>query len=261
MTARTFGCASAADVSIDTMRACASGLRSTAPCSIPGRLTSSTYVPWPRMKRGSSLRFMRPKPIGRSSMVAISDLLCGRGDGTRRRGLVLGRPAHRLDDVRVARAAADLPRDRLADLLVGRARIAVQQRPRGHDHAGGAEAALEAVRLHETLLHGVERAVALHVLDGADLVAARHRGEHGAGLHGLSVEVDDAGAAVGGVTAPVGTGQAERLAQEVHEQQPRLDLPRDLAAVDGHGHLHGVTPPRAARARLRAGARAWSAPR
>jgi hypothetical protein len=42
MTARTFGCASAALVSIDTIRACANGLRSTAPCSMPGSRTSST---------------------------------------------------------------------------------------------------------------------------------------------------------------------------------------------------------------------------
>ena len=42
MTARTFGCCSAADVSTETMRACASGLRSIAPCSIPGSCTSST---------------------------------------------------------------------------------------------------------------------------------------------------------------------------------------------------------------------------
>ncbi len=42
MTALTFGCASAADVSIETMRACAYGLRRMAPCSIPGSWTSST---------------------------------------------------------------------------------------------------------------------------------------------------------------------------------------------------------------------------
>jgi hypothetical protein len=42
MTAFTPGSASAAEVSMDTMRACANGLRRTAPCSMPGRLTSST---------------------------------------------------------------------------------------------------------------------------------------------------------------------------------------------------------------------------
>ena len=51
-----------------------------------------------------------------------------------------------------------------------------------------------------------------------------------------------AGAAVAGVAAPVGAGQAEHVAQEVHEQQPALDLPGDLAAVDGHRDLHRRAP-------------------
>jgi hypothetical protein len=42
MTAFTFGWASAADVSMATMRAWAYGLRRIAPCSMPGSRTSST---------------------------------------------------------------------------------------------------------------------------------------------------------------------------------------------------------------------------
>ena len=42
MTALTFGWASAADVSIETIRAWANGLRRMAPCSMPGSCTSST---------------------------------------------------------------------------------------------------------------------------------------------------------------------------------------------------------------------------
>ena len=38
MTALTLGCASAAEVSIETILACASGLRRIAPCSMPGKL-------------------------------------------------------------------------------------------------------------------------------------------------------------------------------------------------------------------------------
>src|SRR2546423_737083 len=177
--------------------------------------------------------------MGRSSTVAISRS-SARGLDGQCDGLVLSRPLHRLDDVHVARAAADLPGDRLADLLLGRVRIAVQKRPRGHDHARRAEAALEAVFLHEAHLHGVELSVLLHVLDGAHLVAASHRGEHGARLHGLAVHEHGAGAAVAGVAAPVGAGEAQVLAQEVDEQQARLDLLGDLLAVDRHRHLHGV---------------------
>ena len=41
-TAWTFGCCSAAEVSIETIRACATGERSIAPCSVPRRWMSST---------------------------------------------------------------------------------------------------------------------------------------------------------------------------------------------------------------------------
>ena len=41
ITALTFGWASAAEVSIETIRAWAYGLARTAPCSIPGIVTSS----------------------------------------------------------------------------------------------------------------------------------------------------------------------------------------------------------------------------
>src|SRR5215470_3997909 len=43
MTAFTPGRASAADASIDLMRACACGLRRTLPCSMPGKLISAPY--------------------------------------------------------------------------------------------------------------------------------------------------------------------------------------------------------------------------
>ncbi len=60
MTAFTLGCASAAAVSIEEILACASGLRRTAPYSIPGSRMSSTNVPRPRTKRASSLRRIGP---------------------------------------------------------------------------------------------------------------------------------------------------------------------------------------------------------
>ena len=41
MTALTLGCASAAEVSIEVMRACATGLRRIAACSMPGMERSS----------------------------------------------------------------------------------------------------------------------------------------------------------------------------------------------------------------------------
>src|SRR4051812_19105297 len=124
------------------------------------------------MKRGSSLRLRRPKPIGRSSVptsvvaIALAPRLVENGPR------MVGGPPNGLHNVRVAGTAADLAGDGLADVLVGRVRIALKQRLAGEHHARGAEAALEPVLLHEALLYGVELAVLLESLDRGDLVPA-----------------------------------------------------------------------------------------
>src|SRR3954462_14326754 len=109
------------------------------------------------MKRASSLRLSRPKPIGRS----WSGITAMRLRLLLRRGLVLRRPADGRDDVLVARAAAYTAGDRGADLVLGRVRVLVQQRPRGHDHPGRAEAALQRVLLVEAQLDRVQLAADL----------------------------------------------------------------------------------------------------
>ncbi len=251
-TAATFGCASARDVSIERILACAYGLRRIAPCTIPGSLMSSRYLPWPRMKRASSLRLRRPKPIGRSWCGGHAQTSCLR--------FVLGGPAGRGDDVLVARAAADAARDRGADLVLARVGVGVQQRPDGHHHPRRAEAALERVQLVEALLHRVQLPVDLERLHGADLVAGGHRREDRAGLDRLVVHEHDAGAAVGRVAAPVGAGEVERLAQEVHEQLARLDVARHRLAVHGHRDVHAQASSFSARAVARRSARPQSTP-
>jgi hypothetical protein len=58
MTASTPGIASASLASIDLILAWAYGLRTMSIQTMFGRTTSSMYSPRPRMKRGSSLRFI-----------------------------------------------------------------------------------------------------------------------------------------------------------------------------------------------------------
>src|SRR5215203_191500 len=117
------------------------------------------------MKRSSSLRLSRPKPIGRwveglgrFSTTAMSHLL------SRLAGFVLGGPANRADDVLVTRAAADRSGDRGPDLLLGGVGVLVQEGARGHQHPRRAEAALEGVALVEALLDRVHLAVDLERL-------------------------------------------------------------------------------------------------
>ena len=151
---------------------------------------------------------------------------------------LFGCPLDGPHDRGVAGAAADLSGDGLADGLLVGVGHPVEQGPRGDHHPGRAEPALQPVTLHEAFLHGVEPPVDLEALDRADAAATGHRREHGAGLHRFAVDVDDAGAAVTGVAAPMGPGEPQLVPQEMHEQHPGFDLGGHRLAVDGHVHLH-----------------------
>ena len=149
-----------------------------------------------------------------------------------------GRPLDGSHDRGVAGTAADLPGDGLADGLLVGVGHPVEQSPRGDHHPWRAEPALQPVTPHEAFLHRVQEAVDLKTLDRADAAAAGHRCEHGAGLHRFAVHFDDAGAAVAGVAAPVGSSEPQLIPQKMHEQCPGLDLGGGRLAVDGHVHLH-----------------------
>ena len=124
----------------------------------------------------------------------------------------------------------------MANLLLGRLGIALQHLVRGHDHAGGTEAALQAVLLPEPLLDRVQVAVLGEALDRGDLDAVALHGEEVAGLHGLAVHEDGAGAALAGVAPDVGAGEPDQLANIVDEQESRLHFVAVRLAVDGHLH-------------------------
>ena len=62
--------------------------------------------------------------------------------------------------------------------------------------------------------------------------AVRLDREHRAGLHGLAVDVDGAGAALARVAADVGTGQVEILAERLDEEASRLDVELPSRPVD-----------------------------
>ncbi len=120
---------------------------------------------------------------------------------------------------------------------------------------GGAEAALQAVGVAEGLLQRVELAVAAgQPLDGGELVAVGLDRQHQAGAHRLAVDEHRAGAADAVLAADVGAGEAELVAQEVGEQQPRLDLALVGPAVDRH--LDRVAAHRPSPARRQASVRA-----
>src|SRR5438067_4366233 len=168
---------------------------------------------------------------------------------------LLGGVLDGLDDVHVPGAAAQVPGDGLADLRLARVPVAIEERAARQHHSRRAVAALQAVLLPEAFLHGVELAVLLEALDGSDLMSVGLHGEEGARLHRLPLEQHGAGAAVGGVAADMRSGHAQVLAQEVDEEQARLDLRLLGVAVDGDLDAmcrHGYLPPARSTAFLRA---------
>src|SRR5262245_39167162 len=186
----------------------------------------------PVMRLGSSLRSLGA-PMFRDgcSVVAISPPLALRDGRDGLHGVV------------VARAAAEVALEAVADVLLGRPRVLVQEPDRRHDHPGRAEAALEPMVLLEGRLHRVHLAVGREALDGGDLRPVRLDREHAARLHGLAVDVDGAGAAGDGVAAHVRAGEVEVLAEEVDEQPTLLDLRLPADAVHGDGDAPHVVSP------------------
>src|SRR5439155_26439536 len=100
--------------------------------------------------------------------------------------------------------AAQVALDPSSNLFVGRRRIVLEQIDGGHDHAGGAVAALQAVLLPEALLDRVEHTVLRQALDRHDVRPVGLHGEDGAGLHGFAINGDGASPALTGVAADVG---------------------------------------------------------
>ena len=105
-----------------------------------------------------------------------------------------------------------------------RLRIDAQQIDRAHDHARRAEAALQAVMLAEGFLHRMQLVALGEALDRGDARAVHLRRQHGAALGRIAVDMNDAGAALAGVAADMRAGQAEMLAQELHQQGAVLRL-------------------------------------
>jgi len=91
---------------------------------------------------------------------------------------------------------------------------------------------------HEPLLYRVELGL-FQALNRADLAAVGHHGKRGAGLDRRVVKPDGAGAAVGGVASPVAACKGKLIADEVDEQQARLDVPGVIGAVDVDRDAHG----------------------
>src|ERR1700722_10236472 len=108
------------------------------------------------MKRRSSLRLMEwpMPPTSGDVRQPILASFCH----------LAGGKLHRLDDVLVTGAAAQISGDAPADFLLSGVRILLEQSVGRYEHARGAVTALQSMLLFKTLLQGMKLAVLHHAL-------------------------------------------------------------------------------------------------
>jgi hypothetical protein len=136
-------------------------------------------------------------------------------------------------DVLVARAAAQISSDTEANFFFSRIWILFEQAVGPDDHAGGAEAALEAMHLAEAFLQGSHCSIGIgHAFNGCHNRTLGLYGEHGAGFDRLAIEVNSAGTAMGRFTADMGSREGKVLAQEMHQQGAGFAQAIHVLAID-----------------------------
>ena len=129
---------------------------------------------------------------------------------------------HGVEDLRVAGAATEVARQRLADLVVARVGAARKQVDRRDDEPRRAEAALDGACVDERLLDRMQAPPSRQPFDRRHLVPVGLHGEHEAGAHERAVEQHRARAALTLLAGVLGAGKPELLAQREEE---RLALP------------------------------------
>src|ERR1700704_3581089 len=141
------------------------------------------------------------------------------GAATRQRPRSSLEPARRQvdrgDDLRVARAPADVAGQRFADLCRGRVWHARQEVVRGNDQARRAEAALHRARFEVCVLYRVQALIGRKPFHRYDLAALCLATEHQARADELAIQVYGARAALALLARVLRAGQAEMLAQHV----------------------------------------------
>jgi len=141
--------------------------------------------------------------------------------------LDIGPPVQGVDDRAIARAAAEISLQGMRQVVF----VRLVECSRRHDHAGGAEAALEGLGVMECLLQGMQRAISGKAFDSGDLAALAAEGGDQAGVERLAVDVHRAGAAVARVAAFL-DAEDFQIAQEGAQALAGLRLGRIELAVD-----------------------------
>src|SRR5215471_6378053 len=203
----------------------------------------STAISWGRV---CSMRHSIPRGLP-TGLIDASSCPAMTMWSTRRRSLALARgDFHCVDDLRIGGAAAEIAREIVPDLILVRIGMGIEQLRCHQQESRRAIAALEGARLDEGLLHRTER-LRLRIrerLDGAHLGAVDEGGEVEAAGDGRAVDQHGAAAAHALPAALARAHEIEFALQQLDEVVMRLDLGRDLLAVEGEADCarHSSSP-------------------
>src|SRR5262245_57404657 len=150
----------------------------------------------------------------------------------------VGRQAHGLEDLLVARAAAQVARERLAHQRVGGFGLLFEEVGDGDDEPGRAEPALDGSGLDERLLDRMQRIAGGHPLDRPHLPLVGLRREYEARAHQLSVEPDRTRSALPLLAGVLRPGQAQVFPEEIEQAGTRPDVGLTPLAVHVRADEH-----------------------
>jgi hypothetical protein len=122
----------------------------------------------------------------------------------------------------VSSATTDVASQLVPDFSWTKVGGALKHLPNAHDHPGGAIAALQRVMLLERGLDRVQVIARGKTFDCRDLGTVRHDRENGARFDGIAIDIDCARTALRRIAPDMCPGQAEVVAQSMHQQAPRL---------------------------------------
>ena len=148
------------------------------------------------------------------------------------------RPLHRGQNLRVARAAAEVAGERVVDFRIRGFGIFREQALSGKDHARRAIAALRAALFGKTELQRVEVVILRDAFNGCDVVVGVGGREHNAGHLRLAIHEHGAGAATGIVAAALGARQPQVLSQNVEKEFICGKVEFVALAVDAKLNVH-----------------------
>src|SRR2546422_1167677 len=203
--------------SIETMRACGSVLRSSLQYSMRGNARSSAKRVAPvTFSTASTFRSAFPMTL----CLAIQRFPFRLGffaPHARRRQL------HRLIDLDVAGAAAEVAGERVLDFVSGRPGIGFEERFGSEQKGGRAVAALRGAQVGERLLQGMQLAALRHRFDGSHGVAGARETQHQARQDRRSIQQHGARAALTQLAAVLRSGESQILAQYLEQRLMRRE--------------------------------------